>query len=270
MSSRRAVLIDAAAVTTIAVAACAAASNTTLMSAVTALVFAARMAIWAYARREFAPPGRGRSLGFEAAFLGVCLVLGALNDWNTVVRHRVYSYGVPSDLLPWSTIPAWMLAYWGLILRFVATLGLHYGAAARPVRDTSALRDNPYFRIGLLLVMVVATRQSIYRLYLDPWLSWLPFAAALAVHALVLEWGPAERRLALLAAIVGPVAESALIQLGGLHHYALGWLGGVPVWIALWWVLAVLVWTELSRFVLGLFGALNHETDSTRSLLGYS
>ncbi|MCC6524310.1 MAG: hypothetical protein IT373_16750, partial [Polyangiaceae bacterium] len=26
-----------------------------------------------------------------------------------------------------------------------------------------------------------------------------------------------------------------------LHRYALGWLGGVPVWILLWWVLGMLL-----------------------------
>jgi len=32
---------------------------------------------------------------------------------------------------------------------------------------------------------------------------------------------------------------------GGLHHYALGWFAGVPLWIAPWWLLGLLVWKDL-------------------------
>ena len=55
-----------------------------------------------------------------------------------------------------------------------------------------------------------------------------------------------EPDLAGIIAIGGPAVEIAYIQLGGLHRYQLGWLGGVPMWIALWWVLAILIWDDLS------------------------
>ena len=64
-------------------------------------------------------------------------------------------------------------------------------------------------------------------------------------------WGERERRLAAIAAVAGPLAEIVLIRLGHVHHYALGWLAGVPRWIALWWVLATLIWGELSRELVG-------------------
>lgn len=48
-----------------------------------------------------------------------------------------------------------------------------------------------------------------------------------------------------LLAVGGTAVEIAYIQLGGLHRYALGWLGGVPLWIALWWPLGGLLLDEL-------------------------
>jgi hypothetical protein len=81
-------------------------------------------------------------------------------------------------------------------------------------------------------------------------LSWLPFAAALVIYVLVFRLGPHERVLLALAAIVGPLVEILFIQVGGLHRYHLGWFGGVPLWIILWWMLAVLVWDDVSARLL--------------------
>lgn len=249
MSSGRAVALDGAAVLAVGAAACAAAHQTALMTAVVAAVWLGRAALWSRLPRSERPLG----MPLELTFMVLCAVVGGLNDWNTVVRHGVYSYGVPSDLAPLSSIPGWMLAYWGLILRFVATLGL-WTALGEPgpagaVRGLAGPR--PALRLALLLGLVLATRQSIYRLSTDPWLSWLPFAAALGLHPVLFPWGARELRLAALAAVAGPLAEAALIGLGGLHRYELGWLFGVPLWIALWWILATLVWTELARQLLG-------------------
>lgn len=47
---------------------------------------------------------------------------------------------------------------------------------------------------------------------------------------------------------VGPIVEIACIRVGGLHRYHLGWLGGVPLSIALWWGLAVLICHELVAY----------------------
>lgn len=249
MSSRRAVALDGLAVLGVGAVACAAARETALMTAVVAAAWLARAVAWSRLPRDERP----LDMPLELAFLVLCAGLGGLNDWNTVVRHGVYSYGVPSDLAPLSSIPAWMLAYWGLILRLVTTLGLFAGLGEPgPAGVVRGLEGrHAVLRVALLLGLVFATRQSIYRLSNDPWLSWLPFAAALALHPVLFPWGARERRLALLAAVAGPLAEAALIGLGGLHRYELGWLMGVPLWIALWWILATLVWSELSRQLLG-------------------
>ena len=102
------------------------------------------------------------------------------------------------------------------------------------------------------MLLVLATRQLLYRYYLDPVLSWLPFAVALLAYAALFGVPAHERRLAALAALGGPAVEIAFIHIGGLHHYHLGWFGGVPLWIILWWILAVLIWNDLSARLLEL------------------
>lgn len=245
MSVGRALAIDVAAVVSVGAAACLEARSPARMAVVVATAYAARLLAW----RRLPASARPLPMGRETLFLGGCALLGACNDWNTVVRHGVYRYGVPSDLDPFSSIPLWMLAYWGLILRLVTTLALDARLGrtgpAHVVRGVRA--PPPVLRVMALLALVLATRQAIYRTWADPWLSWLPFAVALGIHPLLFPWGRRERRLAAIAAVAGPLAEAALIQVGGVHAYALGWLGGVPLWIALWWVLAVLIWGELSR-----------------------
>ncbi len=153
---------------------------------------------------------------------------------------------MPLDAPKLSGIPSWMLVYWGLILRFVTTLfswrRLRLPAPGGRVGSKERSRA---LRLTLLLAIVVVTRQFIYRLYGDPLWSWLPFAAALLAVLLFLY--PGRRRALLMAVFLvgGPLVEIAYITLGGLHVYALGWLGGVPLWIALWWPLAALVWDEV-------------------------
>lgn len=56
--------------------------------------------------------------------------------------------------------------------------------------------------------------------------------------------------MCVLVLALGAIVEVAYIQGGGLHRYHLGWIGGVPLWIALWWPLAVLVWGDLARRLL--------------------
>ncbi|MBK9033779.1 MAG: hypothetical protein IPL61_21350 [Myxococcales bacterium] len=208
------------------------------MTALVPAVIAARFALLAAV-----PRGR-RALGLpaEAVFFALCTVVGAVNDWNSVTRHRVYDYRVPVDLPSVSTIPLWMLLYWGLVLRFLATL-FRWRRLALPPPAAA----HPGARIAVLLALVVITRQAVYRTFADPVWSWLPFALAIAVAVIALR--PGRARLLVLAGfvVVGPLVEVLYIQLGHLHAYHLGWLGGVPVWIALWWGLAALVWDDLSR-----------------------
>jgi hypothetical protein len=243
--------VDAAVIVVASVAIAGWSFSLALMTALVPSLLLARMLAWAWARRATA-----RDLAGEAAFLALCTALGGFNDWSSVVRHRIYDYTVP-HYVSWSTIPVWMLLFWGLILRFLATLA-RWHRLDPPPRPADTLRlggrtwRQPWLRVAALLVLVAVTRQTIYRFYIDPWLSWLPFAGAAALFWLLFGVTRHDRRLALVMLVVGPLVEVLYIQVGGLHRYHLGWLGGVPLWIALWWVIAVLVWKDLSARVLAL------------------
>lgn len=255
MKGDRASLLDGGAVIAVGALACVARTDLRVMSLGVAAAWILRLAL----HRRLPADERPLPWARELALLVACAIVGYANDWNTVVRHGVYSYGPPSDLAPWSTIPAWMIGFWGLVLRLVITLGAWERLGATGPAD--AVRAWPRnldarvgprvalrvaLRLALLGVLVVATRQSIYRLFAHPVASFAPFALALGAHAWLFPWGPRERRLVLVALTVGPLAEAVLIR-AGLHRYELGWLLGVPIWIALWWALGVLVLAELGR-----------------------
>ncbi len=230
--------IDAAATAAVGVAICLASNRLTLMTALVPAVLALRFGAWS----RLPLSERELSVGAELAFFTLCMVLGAGNDWNSVVRHRIYDYAVP----PAGRIPFWMLLYWGMILRFVASLCQRIRrSVARPIQP-----DRPLMRVTIELTLVIVTRQMIYRHYTAPILSWLPFGLGLLAYAALFGITAPERRLVALAATVGPLVEVLFIQVGGLHRYHLGWLGGVPLWIVLWWMLSVLVWNDVSARVL--------------------
>jgi hypothetical protein len=112
-----------------------------------------------------------------------------------------------------------MLLYWGMILRFVTSMALwqRLRPPDTPANDLSlgpVVLRSPWRKVTVELLIVAFTRQAIYRTHEDPLLY---------------------------------------IHLGNLHHYHLGWIAGVPLWIVLWWALAVLIWKDLSaRLVLWL------------------
>jgi len=245
--SDRVFAVDAVAVGVVSAGICLASQRPAWMSALVALVLVLRFAAWVRL-----PGGERRgSLAAELAFFALCIAIGAFNDWNSVVRHRIYDYAVPAFFPSISSIPVWMLVYWGMILRFLATLCCWEGLAPSPrLQDETHLPgrivESPWLKVGVELLLVASTRWLVYRHYGDPLLSWLPFAAALALYAGFFRPGRHARRLAGIVAIGGPAVEIAYIQLGGLHRYQLGWLAGVPLWIALWWVLAILIWDDLS------------------------
>ena len=158
---------------------CLASQRPALMSALVAVVLALRFAAWARL-----PAGeRWSSLASELAFFALCTAIGAFNDWNSVVRQRIYDYAVPSFFPSVSTIPLWMLVYWGMILRFLATL-CRWGRLAPPARLRDEIHlpgrivEAPWLKVGIGLLLVALTRWLVYRHYGDPLLSWLPFVAA--------------------------------------------------------------------------------------------
>ena len=245
-SSDQALAIDLAALGVVSAGICLASNDLALMSALVPAVVVARTVAW----RMLPAAERGHPVGWEVAAVLVFAAIGGFNDWNSVHHHRIYDYGVPVAFPELSSIPAWMLLYWGLILRSMATLAWWRTPPEQVLSDGVRLGrttvESAPLKVALQLALVLVTRQCIYRLYDDPVWSWAPFAGALALYALLFRPSRPELTLACALLVIGPAVEALYVQVGGLHRYHLGWLGGVPVWIALWWVLGVLVWRDLS------------------------
>ena len=244
--SHRLFLIDLLAIVLISVAICLWTRQLLLMSVLVPLVIALRMlAVFAVAKRESV------NLKAELLFFIVCTILGAFNDWNSVCNKKIYDYTTGATWFDFTTIPLWMLLYWGMILRFVARLARWQALAPDETASDKIglgglIIENGKLKVALQLALVFITRSFIYKNYLDPLWSWLPFLVALIV--LLLLFSPNRHDLKLLAffALAGPLIEILYIQVGGLHYYHLGWLGGVPLWIALWWLIIVLIWKDLA------------------------
>jgi hypothetical protein len=242
-----ALAVDALAIAAISAAICVASHRLRVMAALVPALILLRFGAWARL-----PPGeRPTALSAEVVFFAICALVGGFNDWNSVVRHGIYDYDVPAEFPRVSTIPFWMLLYWGMILRAAATLaqwrGLRPPARLRnDIHLRNAVVESAALKVVVSVLLVVLTRLSIYRHARDPVLSWLPFAAALPVYALLFRPGRHGLWLAGVALVAGPAIEILYIHVGRLHHYQLGWLAGVPLWIALWWVLAMWVWSDLA------------------------
>lgn len=245
-SSDRAVVIDVGAVAIISVALCVTHASLVWMEAIVPVVLGLRLAAWMRLPKRERGPVR-----IELPFLVLCIVLGAFNDWNSVHHHRIYDYTVEVHSPRWSMIPVWMLLFWGMILRLVATLGRwkRLGSWTAPhdrVALPAPVRGSPYAALVLQLFLAFATRQAIYVTYRDPVWSWVPFAIACLIYLAVLRPVRPAHRLMGLALLFGPIIEILYIQVGHLHRYHLGWIGGVPLWIVLWWALAIPIWADLS------------------------
>ena len=229
--SDRALLLDAAVIAVISTAICVASQQLIFMTVLVGVVMLVRFVAFS----RLPATERGGSMRTELLFFGVCTALGAFNDFNSVVRHRIYDYGVPVFFASLTTIPLWMLLYWGMILRFVTTLTRwnRFAARHRPRAELRLLGKSTWAPLLVALALVLATRQCI-------------FAVAIAIYAALFVLNRRDLLLAGLFLLGGPLIEVAYIQLGSLHRYHLGWFGGVPLWIVLWWVLAVLVWQDMS------------------------
>jgi hypothetical protein len=235
--------VDAAVIFLVSLAICFWSRSLLLMSLLVPALIAARMGVLA----RFAGPSF--NLRAEALFLLICTILGAFNDWNSVARHRIYDYTVPHEF-EWSTIPIWMLLYWGMILRFFSRIA-RWHRLSPPERPSNTVGfgrfsvESAPLRIILLLLLVFTTRRQIYIWYLDPVRSWLPFAFGLLFFLFFFRPATHDFKLIGLSFIGGPLIEVIYIHAGGLHRYHLGWFFGVPLWIILWWVLAVLIWKDI-------------------------
>ncbi len=181
-----------------------------------------------------------------------------------MVVQDVYAYTVPTWIPVPGAPPVWMLLFWGLILRFVASLAAWPGLGPSDHRRSGVglpghRLDSAATRLALMGALVLATRQACFRWFDDPLGSWLPFALAAALWVALIGLDAHDRRLAGLALTLGTLTEVAYIQLGGLHRYEIGVVGGVPLWIVLWWPIAVLVWKEI--------GGVIHDTIRAQPLL---
>ena len=221
------------------------------------VILARFVVVFSLARRE------GVIRRAELVFFLLCTALGAFNDWNSVCNKRIYDYTVP-HFFSFSTIPLWMLLFWGMILRFFARLARweRLGPDNEPSNRLGLLRlrvEHPAAKVTAEICLLAATRWMIYRHYQDPLLSWVPFLAALLLFAFLFRPGRHDLRLLTIFLIVGPITESLYIRVGHLHQYHLGWIGGVPVWIILWWALGILIWKDLAfrieRTLRSAFGA---------------
>jgi hypothetical protein len=243
--SDRLVMIDAAAIGIASAAICLFSRQLLFMTVFITAVFSGRCALVAALSKT-----ENTNLKAEILFLLICTALGAFNDWNSVDRQGIYRYTVP-HYFQFSTIPLWMLLFWGLILRFIARLA-RWERLGPPEAANNRVGigrfnvESPVARLFVLLTLILATRLSIFRFWDDPLWSWLPFLLALLVFLAVCAPSGHDFLLLLICLPGGPLIEIVYIQLGGLHEYDLGWIGGVPLWIALWWLLAVLVWKDLA------------------------
>jgi len=237
--------IDAGIIAVVSVAICVAADQLLFMSIFMPLIIAARMLLlYALRQRE--------EIHFRAEllFFIICTLLGAYNDYSSVCVKGIYDYTVP-HAFSWSTIPLWMLLYWGMILRTFARFA-RWKALKPPDAPSNAIgftfwhSNNVALKIGFALILIFATRHQIYQYYLHPLWSWLPFFLALLAYLLVC-W-PTRHDLKLMAIVlpVGPLMEMLYINIGNLHRYHLGVAGGVPIWIILWWLLIILIWKDFA------------------------
>ncbi len=242
LASRSVFLLDASLVAIISVLICLASNKLLLMTiAIPSLLLLRNLIAIHISKKE------NRKAFPEIIFYVICTLLGAFNDWNSVVNKGIYAYHVPHEFA-FSTIPFWMLLYWGLILRFMA--GLAWRISDGRVSNKTGL-GKWHLESGLIkalfgTALLLITRQFIYRFYLDPLWSWLPFLFALFLFLLTTYPSKKDLLLALVFLTGGPAIEMLYINAGGLHAYHLGWMGGVPLWIILWWMLAVLIWKDVS------------------------
>lgn len=243
--SNRLFILDAAVIGLISCAICLFSGRLLLMSILVFILVTLRItAVLQLAKTEKI------KLPAELIFFAICTLFGAFNDWNSVCNKKIYDYTVP-HYFEFSSIPIWMLLYWGMILRFIARMARWQGLSP-PEEISNRLGiekffiDNAAVKVIGQLILVLVTRQCIYRYYEDPLLSWLPFLGALIIYLLFFKPGRHDLKLLGIFLIGGPLIEILYIQVGNLHDYHHGVIGGVPIWIALWWLVIILIWKDLA------------------------
>lgn len=243
--SNRLVALDAMAIFLVSLGICLFDHNLIFMSAFVPTVYIGRLIGTALLAKK-----EGVNIKAEVLFLILCTLLGGFNDWNSVCNKEIYSYTVP-HFFKWSTVPLWMLLFWGLILRFMARI-CRWQALNPPDKTSNRIGhrawnfENPKLKILIEILILIASRQAIYRLFNDPVFSWLTFVAALFVYFFIFQVTKHDLKILALSLLAGPLVEIFYIQIGRLHSYPLDVLAGLPFWLVLWWGLAILIWKDLS------------------------
>ncbi len=244
--SNKLMLIDTVVIVIVSIAISVASNRLVFMSFFVPAIIISRMILLYLLQKEEAVNFKA-----EVVFLLICILLGGFNDWNSVCNKKIYDYSVPVFFESFSTIPLWMLLFWGMILRYFARLARWQrlnppDSLMDKIGIGSTYVENNYFKIGAELILVLVTRQFIYRNYLDPIWSWLPFAAAIIIFMLFFYPTRHDFLLLIIFVIGGPLIEILYIKVGHLHYYHLGWIFGIPLWLALWWMLIIIIWKDIS------------------------
>lgn len=259
VASRRLLLLDTAVAAIISGLILAAAHLLTLMSIAVPAILLMRLGLAVQICRK-----EGRSLAGEVLFYLICTLLGAFNDWNSVVHHAIYEYQVPY-CFTFSTIPVWMLLYWGLVLRLMAGAGWMVAGSSPP--DKLGIGRHFIRSVGVRLIFLIIlgllTRRFIYIHYLHPVMSWMPFLVAFLLALVTTYPGRRDFYFLGICLVAGPLVEIAYINLGQLHVYYLGVVAGLPVWLILWWLLSAMIWREASLFLFMLMHGRWPRTDKT-------
>ena len=239
------VAIDAAVVAAVSIAICIASHNLVFMTVfVPAVILLRMLLLWSISKKQ------NVNIKAEMVFLAICTLLGGFNDWNTVVNKGVYVYTVP-HFFTFSSIPLWMLLFWGMILRFFARFA-RWSALGPPDKASNIVHignsqiDSAAVKVIVELLIVLLTRMAIYKLYMHPVFSWLPFLAGLALALYLFKPLAHDYKLLIAFLVIGPFIEALYIQVGDLHYYHLGWFAGVPLWIIVWWMLIIMIWKDLA------------------------
>lgn len=190
------------------------------------------------------------NIKIEIPFFVLITLMGAFNDWNSVSNKKIYDYTVP-HYFEFSTIPMWMLLYWGMILRAIYSFSKwSFLKPQTKLHNAIGLKKhqiiNPSLKVVAELILVFITRQFIYKYYLDPILSWVPFIIAFIIWLLFFKVSRHDIKLLFVFLLVGPLIEVIYIKIGHLHYYHLGLFYGVPAWIIIWWLIIVLIWKDLA------------------------
>ncbi|MBT3981774.1 MAG: hypothetical protein HOE90_10500 [Bacteriovoracaceae bacterium] len=241
----KSLLVDTFVIVAISILICFFSKKLLLMSIVVPLILAVRLI---YTLIRFDEKKQ------EIILYTICTILGAFNDWNSVVGKGVYDYHAPVYFPEFSTIPIWMLLYWGMILRYMAAVAWWPGLGKdvelkNEVHLGSKVWKSTPTKIILQLAIVFVTRQFIYHYYLDSVLSFAPFVVALILYSLIFRPNKREIKLGLLCISLGTVVEILYIGAGDLHYYHHGILFGVPIWISLWWSLSVIIWKDIYKLI---------------------